>query len=35
MTGAGTAFLPRVPRGEKPLGRVWDSVPTIVSEDEG
>ena len=31
MTGAGTASLPRVLRGEKPLGRVWDSVPTFIA----
>ena len=29
MTGAGTASLPRILRGEKPLSRVWDSVPTF------
>lgn len=29
MTGAGTVSLPRVLRGEKPLSRVWDCVPTF------
>ena len=31
-SGTGTASLPRVPKGEKPLGRVWDRVPTQKGE---
>ena len=34
VTGAGTASRPGVPIGEKPLGRVWDKVPTSQNDTD-